>query len=400
MFYDVVIVGGGAAGMFAAAACAELAPKLSVVVLEKAARPLAKVRISGGGRCNLTHACHDIRSFVQNYPRGGRELVGPFHRFGPEQTQAWFEERGVPLVTLEDGCVFPRSDSSESEIDALQDSVEQGNVTVRMGTAVRSIRPLAGDGFDVELEEGGCVTGRKVLVATGGGEFVRGLDHVIEPCVPSLFTFGTTDRRLVELSGIVVEDVRLQALGLKAEGSLLITHNGVSGPAVLRLSSFGARVFADENYHFELKVNWCGSLREEQVFDALQAFRVKSPRKQLGTWSPVGVPLRLWKLLLARAGADEVREWGTCPIKEMRRIASQVCGFELRVIGEDPHHEEFVTCGGIRLKEVDFKSMESRLHSGLFFAGEVLDIDALTGGFNLQAAWTTGYCAAQGLLGT
>jgi predicted Rossmann fold flavoprotein len=390
---DVIIVGGGAAGMFAAAVLAEAAPELKVLVLEKGSRPLAKVRVSGGGRCNLTHQCSDIREFVKNYPRGGAELIGPLHRFGPAETIEWFESHGVPLVTLDDGCLFPRSDTSEDVINALLAT----GVNVRTNAEVAKVWRFDG-GFNVKLANGEQLSCKKLLVATGGGEFVEGLGHTIEPCVPSLFTFNTSDKEFTALAGIVVEDVRVSAPGLKADGALLITHGGVSGPAVLRLSSFGARTLAETKYHFEMKINWLPAQSEEQVFQTLEKFRAASPRKQVGTWSPVGLSSRLWKLLAARAGVDETREWGACPIKSLRHIAAQVSGFVLPITGKNRHREEFVTCGGIRLKEVNFHSMESRLVPGLYFAGEVLDIDALTGGFNLQAAWTTGYLAAQSLL--
>ncbi|NOU36420.1 MAG: NAD(P)/FAD-dependent oxidoreductase [Kiritimatiellaceae bacterium] len=390
---DVIIIGGGAAGIFAAAVCAEAAPELNVLVLEKGAKPLAKVRVSGGGRCNLTHQCSDIREFVKNYPRGGAELIGPFHRFGPAETVEWFESHGVPLVTLDDGCLFPRSDTSEDVINALLAT----GVNVRTNAEVFKVRRFDG-GFNVKLADGEQLSCRKLLVATGGGEFIEGLGHTIEPCVPSLFTFNTSDKEFTALAGIVVEDVRVSAPGLKADGALLITHGGVSGPAVLRLSSFGARTLAETNYRFEMKINWLPAQSEEQVFQTLEKFRAASPRKQVGTWSPVGLSARLWKLLVARAGVDEAREWGACPVKALRHIAAQVSGFVLPITGKNRHREEFVTCGGIRLKEIDFKTMQSRLVPDLYFAGEVMDIDALTGGFNLQAAWTTGYLAAQSLL--
>ena len=391
--FDIMIVGGGAAGMFAAAVLAEEAPELDVLVLEKAAKPLGKVRVSGGGRCNLTHVCPDIREFMKNYPRGGRELIGPFNRFGPAETIDWFEGHGVPLVTLDDGCLFSESDRSESVIDAL---VECGP-KIRTNSAVSKVFGFDG-GFNVKLADGEQLSCRKLLVATGGGAFVEGLGHTIEPCVPSLFTFNTSDKGLTALSGIVVDPVEVSAGKLKAEGALLLTHQGVSGPAVLRLSSFGARTLAELNYRFEMTINWLPSMNAEQLFQALEKQRTASPRKQVATWSPVGLSSRLWKLLVARAGVAESCEWGGCSSKAMRRLAEQVTGFTLPIIGKNRHREEFVTCGGVRLSEVDFKTMESRRVPGLYFAGEVLDIDALTGGFNLQAAWTTGCLAARAMM--
>lgn len=390
---DILIVGGGAAGIFAAAVLAEEAPECRVLVLEKGAKPLSKVRISGGGRCNLTHVCSDIREFIKNYPRGGRELIGPFNRFGPAETVEWFESRGVPLVTLEDGCLFPESDSSETVMDALLSS----GVEIRTNSEVARIFGFDG-GFNVKLVSGDQLSCRKLLVATGGGAFVEGLGHTIEPCVPSLFTFNTSDSDFTALAGIVVENVQVSAGKLKADGPLLITHQGVSGPAVLKLSSFGARTLVEAGYRFEMKINWFPEQSMEQIIEALEKQRAVSPRKQVATWSPLGLSSRLWKLLVARAGVAPTCEWGGCSSKLMRRIAEQVGGFVLPVTGKNRHREEFVTCGGIRLKEVNFKTMESRLVPGLYFAGEVLDMDALTGGFNLQAAWTTGYLAAQSMM--
>lgn len=390
---DIIIIGGGAAGMFAAAVLAEEAPELKVLVLEKGAKPLAKVRVSGGGRCNLTHHCSDIREFAKNYPRGGAELISPFHRFGPAETVEWFESHGVPLVTLDDGCLFPQSDTAEDVINALLKGAD-----IRTNAGVSKVWKFDG-GFNVKLANGEQLACKKLLVATGGGAFVEGLGHTIEPCLPSLFTFKTSDKDFTALAGIVVEDVRVSAPGLKADGALLITHGGVSGPAVLRLSSFGARTLAKTKYHFDMKINWLPAQSEEQVFQTLENFRAASPRKQVGTWSPVGLSSRLWKLLVTRVGVDETREWGACPLKALRHIAAQVSGFVLPITGKNPHRDEFVTCGGVRLKEVNFQTMESRIQPGLYFAGEVLDIDALTGGFNLQAAWTTGWLAAQSLLG-
>ncbi len=396
--YDVIILGGGAAGMFAAAVLAETARSLRVLVLEKGTKPLAKVRISGGGRCNLTHACPDIRAFTQNYPRGGRELIGPFHRFGPAETIAWFEAHGVPLVTLADGCVFPRSDTSLDIINALLDTAHRGQTEIRTAASVSRICPIDG-GHAVSVGERGRETGRYVLIATGGGAFIDGLDHIIEPYVPSLFSFNTTDRTFTALAGIVVKSVQLSGPGgIQADGELLITHTGVSGPSVLRLSSFGARGLAERGYRFDMRINWLAGQREMEVCECLRAHKKSNPRQQIGTWSPLGLPARLWTLLLQRAGAAETCEWGGCPLASIRRLALQATAFILPISGKNRNREEFVTCGGIRLKEVDFRTMGSRLHPGLFLAGEVLDIDALTGGYNLQAAWTTAHIAAEAML--
>ncbi len=396
--YDVIIIGGGAAGMFAAAVLAENAPARRVLVLEKGSKPLAKVGVSGGGRCNLTHECPDVRAFLANYPRGGRELIGPFHRFGPAETMAWFEAHGVPLVTLADGCVFPRSDTSRDVIDALYRAIQAS------GTEIRTSSPVSGlcamdTGYQVSAGDGRCETGRCVLIATGGGAFVEGLNHTIEPCVPSLFAVNTPDREFTSLAGIVVKGVGLSGPdGIESEGELLITHSGVSGPAVLRFSSFGARRLAELGYRFEMRINWLPGMRDEQVNECLLAHKAAHPRQQVATWSPFGLPVRLWRLLLVRAGVAENSHWGGCPKGSIRNIAREATRFVLPIAGKNRHREEFVTCGGIRLKEVDFRTMESRLHRGVYLAGEVLDIDALTGGYNLQAAWTTAKIAAAAIL--
>lgn len=396
--HDVIIIGGGAAGMFAAAVLAEATPSLRVLVLEKGAVPLAKVRVSGGGRCNLTHACPDIRAYMVNYPRGGRELIGPFHRFGPADTMAWFAAHGVPLVTLDDGCVFPRSDVSRDVISALIRVIQVSQTEIRTSCPVSCLRAM-GAGYKVTVGDGHCETGRCVLIATGGGAFVEGLDHTIEPCIPSLFAFNTPDRDFTSLAGIVVRGVHLSGPdGIQSEGELLITHTGVSGPAVLRYSSFGARGLAALDYRFEMRINWLSGMRDEQVCERLLAHKAAHPRQQLATWSPFGLPVRLWRLLLSRAGVVENREWGGCPQALIRAIARESTRFVLPIAGKNRHREEFVTCGGIRLKEVDFRTMGSRLHRGVYFAGEVLDIDALTGGYNLQAAWTTAKVAADAIL--
>ena len=377
--------------MFAAAVLAEEASYLDTLILEKMAKPLGKVRISGGGRCNLTHACTDLREFLKNYPRGERELLGPFNRFGPTETAEWFESHGVPLVTLDDGCLFPKSDTSEDVIRALLETEPK----IRTHSEVIRVTPMD-DGFEVELKNGALYHAEKVLVATGGGEFIEGLGHTIEPCVPALFTFNTPDKTFTALSGIVIEKVHVQAEGLKADGPLLITHQGVSGPAVLRLSSFGARKLAESNYQFDMKINWLSDRNEEQVFEELMAHREKSPLTQVTTWSPIGLPQRLWKMLVARAELEGLK-WNQCPHKNLRQLAAHICRFTLPISGRNRHQEEFVTCGGVQLKEINFKTMESRQMPGLYFAGEVLDIDALTGGFNLQAAWTTGCLAARAM---
>ncbi len=276
--------------------------------------------------------------------------------------------------------------------------MRRAKTEIRTETAVARVCPRE-DRFEAFTDGKNCETCRTLLVATGGCAFVEGLDHAIEPCVPSLFSLETSDRPFTELAGIVAKGVRASGPGgATGEGDLLITHDGVSGPAVLRLSSFGARALANANYSFDLTIHWRPALREDQVFDALAKCRADTPRRQIGSLSPFGLAARLWKLLLLRAGVEATCEWGRCPLSGMREMARQTTAFSLPILGRSRRREEFVTCGGVRLKEVDFRTMESRRHPGLFLAGETLDMDGLTGGFNLQAAWTTGYLAAAAML--
>ncbi|HAS82598.1 MAG TPA: aminoacetone oxidase family FAD-binding enzyme [Verrucomicrobia bacterium] len=392
---EVIIIGGGAAGLFAAAIIAESTPARRVQIIEKGPVPLAKVRLSGGGRCNLTHDCTDIKTFVQNYPRGSRELIGPFNRFGPSETMQWFESHGVPLVTLADGCVFPRSDTAASVIQALLTTAAKGYVQIQTGIAATRITPSV-DAFAVDLSDGSRLCTPKLLLANGGGAFIEGLQHTIEPCVPSLFTVNTPDREFTALAGIVVEQTGLHTPGVDASGALLITHTGISGPATLELSSRGARLLAAIDYQFPLTINWMPGKSPEDILAEIDDLCRNAPRKQIGSW--FGLPNRLWKLLLQRAGMPESKAWGQCARSERRKMVDQIHQFELTICGKNKHREEFVTCGGIRLTEIDFKTMQSRLHPGLYLAGEVLDIDALTGGYNLQAAWTTGCLAAHAMV--
>ena len=401
----IVVAGGGAAGFFAAIACAEADPGCAVTIYEATAHPLAKVRVSGGGRCNVTHACFEPRELVQRYPRGARELLGAFSRWQPRDTVEWFAARGVELKTEADGRMFPVTDDSRTIVDCLQDAARKAGVILKINCGVKSVE---GRGpFKLALTTGESVMCDRLLLATGGNKtntgfaIARQFGHMIEPPVPSLFTFHIKDPRLKELSGISVEDAATAVRGtaLKERGPLLVTHWGLSGPAILKLSAWGARELHDCDYKFTLLVNWVPAFKSDTLPAELERARAAHPKKQIGTWCPVGLPLRLWEKLLAAADLPPGTQWAVVPGAALRALAAQVGAGEFTVDGKSMFKEEFVTCGGVRLGEVDFKTMASRLVPRLHFAGEVLDIDGLTGGFNFQAAWTAGWLAGTAMAG-
>ena len=405
---QVSVVGGGAAGFFGAIACAEANPAARVTLYEATAHLLAKVKISGGGRCNVTHACFEPRDLVKRYPRGGRELTGAFSRFQPRDTIAWFEQRGVALKVEEDGRMFPTTDDSQTIVDCLLAAARQAGVVVRTQCGVKNAERLgAGAGFRLELTTGEVVTTDRLLLATGGNKanagfaIARALGHTIETPVPSLFTFHIDDPRLKDLAGVSVEDAATAVVGtpLKEHGPMLVTHWGLSGPAVLKISAWGARLLAERDYKFSLRVNWAPRFNAETARAELERVRAAEPRKQVTTFCPFGVPLRLWERLVAAAGIAPTAPWTTLGNAALRALAAQVTEGEFAVSGKSLFKDEFVTCGGVKLSEVDFKTMESRLVPGLHFAGEMLDVDGVTGGFNFQAAWTTGWHAGRAMAG-
>ncbi len=426
----IIVVGGGAAGFFAAIACAEAGPGCAVTLCEATVHPLAKVRVSGGGRCNVTHACFEPRELARRYPRGGRELLGAFSRWQPRDTIEWFAARGVELKTEADGRMFPVTDDSRTIVECLENAARKAGVVLRTNCGVKHVargvpgapglverraparpgseeNPSAGrvPPFAVTLTTGETVTCERLLLATGGNrtnagfEIARQFGHTIEPPVPSLFTFHIKDARLEGLAGISVEDAATAVRGttLRERGPLLVTHWGLSGPAILKLSAWGARALHDCGYKFTLLVNWAPAFNPETLRTGLERARAANPKKQIGTWCPIGLPLRLWEKLLAAADIAAETQWAVVPGAALRALAAQICAGELAVDGKSMFKEEFVTCGGVRLSEVDFKTMESRLTPGLHFAGEVLDIDGITGGFNFQNAWTTGWLAGRAM---
>jgi predicted Rossmann fold flavoprotein len=400
---QIVVAGGGAAGFFGAIAAAEADPRASVTILEKGPRVLSKVRISGGGRCNVTHACLEPRELSLRYPRGGRALIGPFTRFGPRETIEWFRLRAVNLKTEADGRMFPVTDSSQTIIDCLTDSATNAGVRIRTHTGVETIARREGGGFTLRLTNNETLEADRLLWAAGGcraeNHPLVPLGHTLVPPVPSLFTFHIDSPWLRELPGVSVEDVQVAVpkTSLKQRGPILITHAGVSGPAILRLSAWGARELHDLDYLFSLRIAWLPDAKPEDLVEEIQRRRETQGGQNVlrARWNPL--PARLWEQLVLQSGIAPETKWARLAKPEAQKLAALLTGTELPVTGKSMNKEEFVTCGGIPLPEVNFKTMQSRLVPGLFLAGEALDIDGITGGFNFQAAWTTGWTAGQNL---
>ena len=405
----MAILGGGAAGFFGAIACAEANPALRVILLEKTGKTLGKVRISGGGRCNVTHACTTPAQLAAHYPRGGKPLKAAFQQFSVSDTVDWFARRGVALKTEADGRMFPSTDSSETIARALEDAARQAGVEVWLNTQADTIEPLAAGGFRLRLSGSGApaptLTAQRLLIATGGNpksanyQWLRQLGHTIAEPVPSLFTFNVPESPLRELPGVSVARARVVLAGekLQYEGPLLVTHWGVSGPAVLKLSAWGARRLSELAYTGTALVNWIPEHTEETLRPWLQQFRQENGRKTVSSHPQFGLPQRLWRTLSTQAGIEPDTRWSELSAKAQNRLLELLLRMPLAVRGKTTYKEEFVTCGGVALGEVDFKTMQSRLVPGLHFAGEVLDVDGITGGFNFQAAWTTGYLAGRAM---
>lgn len=392
-----VIIGGGAAGFFAANSLAEHRPGTEIVILERGRQVLEKVRISGGGRCNVTHACFDPRELVKFYPRGGRELLGPFHKFACGDTMGWFADRDVDLKIEEDGRVFPVSDDSQTIIDCVWREAKRRGVKVLTGARVTELNPPAPRRPNWQVRVGEEWLEADRLVVTSGSnpavwKLLADSGHRIVDPVPSLFAFNINDRGLRSLSGISLPwvQLRIRDTNLQADGPLLITHRGLSGPAVLRLSAWGARDLHPTKYNFELEVNWL-SRRTEEVRTALSEARDGRSRQQVGTRSLFDLPQRLWLTLLSDAGVPPDLQWAQMSNKALNGLADNLTRKRYPVTGKATNKEEFTTAGGVALEEVDFRNFASKVHPNLFLAGEILDIDAITGGFNFQAAWTGGW---------
>lgn len=376
-------------------------------MLEAARQPLAKVRISGGGRCNVTHACFDPNLLVQNYPRGGKALRGAFSRFQTKDTVEWFAAHGVTLKTEADGRMFPMTDDSATIVDCLIRAAKNAGVTIRTGAVVQSVSDQD-DRFQIQLKSGEVLVSDRLLLATGsspqGYAIAQSLGHHIAPPVPSLFTFNVTDPRLQDLAGVSVASVHLRLrMGEKTSfeqtGPLLITHWGLSGPAVLKLSAWGARELYEHGYQAKLKINWLPQMNPDVLRQQLVAVRSQLARKTIAANCPIPIPRRLWERLIAHVGVSIGTHWAEFSNKTLNHLMQELTQGEYAITGKGVFKEEFVTCGGVSLKEVDFKTMASRCYPRLYLAGEILDIDGVTGGFNFQSAWTTGWLAGQGMGG-
>ncbi|MGB0179809.1 MAG: NAD(P)/FAD-dependent oxidoreductase [Flavobacteriales bacterium] len=394
----VAVIGGGAAGFFAALSAAEHHPSAQVVLFEKTAKLLSKVKISGGGRCNVTHHCFSPSALSKHYPRGGKQLKKGFGTFQASDTVAWFESRGVSLKTEDDGRMFPTTDSSQTIIDCLVREAEHKGVDIRLQAAIQKLDPQPGGGFDLNAERFD-----KVIVATGGSPKREGLawleaiGHTVSDPVPSLFTFNMPAEDVTALMGVVVPDalVRIQGTKLSQQGPVLVTHWGMSGPAVLKLSAWGARDLAERGYEFSVQINWIGIPNATEAAAAMDATVDEMRKKKVANACPFELPKKFWAYLLERAEIPADAVWLDLGKKAKNKLLNTLLNDVYEVRGKTTFKEEFVTCGGITLGEVDFNTMQSRVIPGLYFAGEVLDVDGVTGGFNFQGAWTTGFVAGR-----
>jgi predicted Rossmann fold flavoprotein len=398
--YDIIIVGGGAAGFFTAINLVEKNPKLKVAILERGKEVLTKVKISGGGRCNVTHACFVPNDLVKFYPRGEKELRGPFHQFCSGDTIEWFEKHGIELKIEDDGRMFPVSNSSQTIVDCFLTATQKLGIDILTGQSVQSIFK-ASEYWKVQTttENYSC---QNLILTTGSNpkiwEMLANIGHTIIPPVPSLFTFNIGDKRTKDLMGVsAMASVKVKNSKLEASGPLLITHWGMSGPGILRLSAWGARELADKNYQFAIQVNWLNEVTLEEAEEKLKELKLEHSKKVVSKKSPFDFPNRLWENLVLAATISEETKWADLTKKQLQNLALQLTQGEFQVNGKSTFKEEFVTAGGIDLKEINFKTMESKLHPNLYFAGEIVNIDAITGGFNFQNAWTSGFIVAEAI---
>lgn len=396
---SLAVIGGGAAGFFGAVNAARLNPDLNVTIYERSREVLSKVRISGGGRCNVTHHCFDPELLSRAYPRGERELRWAFERFAAEDTVQWFEDRGVPLKTEQDGRMFPTTDDSATIINCLVEEANKLGVRIRTKTKVERIEPRGDGRFNLHLHRSGPETADRVLIATGGNnresayQWLEELGHSIKAPVPSLFTFNFRDKVFSDLAGISVPNalVEIADSSYSQTGPVLITHWGLSGPAVLKTSAWAARYLHEQEYRFTIRVNWLHPQKEQKVRQELKNLRQWNARKQVTKQDNFPIPNRLWERLVELADIEPDTRWAELSNKQVHELTQQLVNAQYDIQGKTTYKEEFVTCGGIPLDEIDFGTMESKKVSGLYFAGEVLDIDAITGGYNFQSAWTTGW---------
>jgi predicted Rossmann fold flavoprotein len=398
--FDIIIVGGGAAGFFTAINIVEKNPKLKVALLERGKNVLEKVRISGGGRCNVTHACFEPNELVKFYPRGEKELRGPFHQFCSGDTIEWFEKHGVALKIEDDGRMFPVSNSSQTIIDCFLNATQKLGISVLTGQSVQSIFKKD-NCWKIETQNEQYLT-EKLVLATGSNpkmwELLQTFGHAIVSPVPSLFTFNIKDPRIKDLMGLsALATVKVKDTKLTATGPLLITHWGMSGPGILKLSAWGARILHDRNYQFTIYVNWLNDVDTDDADKLLKEIKLEHAKKAVSKKSPFEFPHRLWESLVLASGIEEETKWADLSKTQLQNLAMQLTNGSFQVNGKSTFKEEFVTAGGIDLKEINFKTMESKLHENLYFAGEIVNIDAITGGFNFQNAWTSGFIVAENI---
>jgi len=401
---SLFVIGGGAAGIFCAINAARMNPQLKVTIIEKTSKLLSKVKISGGGRCNVTHACFDISEMSKKYPRGTNFVKKAFHQFFTIDTIHWFAERGVMLKEESDGRMFPVTDSSQTIIDCLLQEANQYQVAIWMQTEVTGIESKESR-LEIQLSNANVLMADYICIASGGYpkdimfEWLRKTGHSIAAPIPSLFTFNIPDHPITKLMGIAVENAAVRILGskLQQQGPLLITHWGLSGPAVLKLSAWGARELADKKYDFSIAVHWLPQYHEQQLAELMQTYRSEKAAQKVSTKNPFLLPQRLWEFLVQQAGIQPELRWADLPARLANLLIKNLCQFEMTVHGKTTFKEEFVTAGGVALQEIDHQTMMSKKVNNLFFAGEVMDVDGVTGGFNFQHAWTSAYIAAKGI---
>lgn len=399
--FDLIIVGGGAAGFFGAIQAAEMRPGLKIVILEKTTKLLSKVRISGGGRCNVTHHCFEPTELSHHYPRGQKPLKTLFRKYQATDTIKWFEQKGVRLKAEEDGRMFPVTDNSETIINCFLDQIKRHNITIEMNAGVEEIKQVK-DGFELICDQK-KFTGRKVLVALGGHpnanaySFLKKIGHTIVPPIPSLFTFNDSQKEFKDLMGVAVTDGTVRIAGTKffQQGPILITHWGLSGPAVIKLSAWAAEYFHQHKYEATVLISWIKETQEETVRKFLSEYKSTNKKRKIYSHPLFELPQRLWTRLCELAEIEEQKIWDELANKNMNKLLELLIRCPFKIKGKTTFKEEFVTCGGVDLAEVDTETMESRKIKNLFFAGEVLNIDGETGGFNFQAAWSTAYVAAK-----
>ncbi len=406
MIPKIAVIGGGAGGFFSALICAEHFPKAQITIFEKSNKLLSKVKISGGGRCNLTNSCSDPVLLSKFYPRGSQFLKKAFQRFGTSEIQNWFVSKNIPLKTESDGRVFPVSNDSQTIIDCFLKEAKKHQIQILKNISIQKIQALENKTFNLISQKKAIFEADKIIVATGGSPKLRGLQwlidlgHRIEPPVPSLFTFEVSNNLITNLSGISAPNVSVKISGTKLQqsGALLVTHKGFSGPAILKLSAFGARELALKNYHFELRVSWLHDQKSNIIYQQLQNNKIEIGSRKIRNRNPFQLPNRIWEFLLQKAQIPIAKKWQELSKKDSNRLAEILTNDCYKINRKSTFKNEFVTCGGVSLKDINPKTMESRKVEGIFFVGEIIDIDGVTGGFNFQNAWTTGFIAGSSVL--